>query len=176
MIEGQTIRQTDGRTGGRMDRWTDGSFINFLELMLGRTNIRSDKRRVGQTSCRTNDAFCIGRTNDAFCLGWTNVADGQVSGSDKCRVGQMSVRQTSVRQTSVGQMSVGQTSVGQTSVGQTLVAKKSRHPLNNGLYFEFQGWLLYTVLTAYKTNRLLTRLFQSNLIATYINLSKSFIN
>ncbi len=139
--------------------------------MSGWSNVGSDKRRVGQTLGRTNDAFCIGRTNDAFCLGRTNVADGQVSGSDKRWVGQMSVGQTSV-----GQTSVGQTSVGQTSVGQTSVAKKSRHPLNNGLYFEFQGWLLYTVLTAYKTNSLLTRLFQSNLIATYINLSKSLIN
>ena len=77
---------------------------------MSRTNVGSDKSRVGQTLGWANDAFCIGRTNDTFCLGRTNVVDGQVSGSDKGRV--------------------GQTSVGQTSVGQTLVAKKSRHRHN----------------------------------------------
>ncbi len=77
---------------------------------MGWSNVGSDKRRVGQTLGRTNDAFCIGQTNDAFCLGLTNVADGQVSGSDK--------------------RWVGQTSVGQMSVGQTSVAKKLRHQTN----------------------------------------------
>jgi hypothetical protein len=77
---------------------------------LGRTNVRSDKRRgwtnveVGQTSRLdkrrgwTNvevgqmSCLCIGRTNVAFLvLGWTNVGRtnvevGQTSRSDKCPV------------------------------------------------------------------------------------------
>ncbi len=73
--------------------------------MSGRTNIRSDKCRVGQTLGRTNDAFCIGRTNDAFCVqvgqmaGWTNVVVGQMSG------------RTNVGRTNVGRINVGRKKV-----------------------------------------------------------------
>ncbi len=79
--------------------------------MLSRTNIRSDKRRVGQTSGRTNDVFCIGRTNDAFC-----VQVGQMAGRTNIAVGQMSGR------TNVGRTNVGRTNVGRTNVGRKKVA------------------------------------------------------
>jgi hypothetical protein len=77
--------------------------------MSGRTNIRSDKRRVGQTSGRTNDAFCIGRTNDAFC-----VQVGQMAGQTNVAVGKMS------SWTNVGRTNVGRTNVGRKKVASSL--------------------------------------------------------
>ncbi len=78
--------------------------------MLGRTNIRLDKRWVGQTSGRTNDAFCIGRTNDAFC-----VQVGQMAGRTNVAVGQMPGR------TNVGRTNVGRTNVGRKKVASSLL-------------------------------------------------------